>query len=157
MVDTFTPASTGYATYTTASFNVTAGSHTITFVGVDPTGANHTALLDQVTINNVAPTGPSYGPGFVNLSSAFNRTGIVADGTTFAGGGLDGDGDALSSSLLGTSLTAGGTTFNLGPAGADDVVSAAGQTIALPCGQRRRAGAAGDRASTAASRTRPSP
>ena len=38
VVDTFTPASTRYTTYTTASFNVTAGSHTITFVGVDPTG-----------------------------------------------------------------------------------------------------------------------
>ena len=70
----------------------------------------------------------------VNLSSAFNRTGIVADGTTFGGGGLDGDGYALSSSLVGTSLTAGGATFDLGPAGANDVVSAAGQVIALPSG-----------------------
>ena len=70
----------------------------------------------------------------VNLSSAFNRMGIVADGTTFSGGGLDGDGYALSSSLVGPTLTAGGTTFNLGPAGANDVVSAAGQTIALPSG-----------------------
>ena len=70
----------------------------------------------------------------VNISSAFNRTGIVVDGTTFGGGGLDGDGYALSSSLLGTSLTVGGATFDLGPAGANDVVSAAGQTIALPSG-----------------------
>ena len=54
LVDTFTPASTSYANYTTASFNVTAGSHTITFVGVDPTNADYTALLDQVSINNVA-------------------------------------------------------------------------------------------------------
>ena len=91
-------------------------------------------MLDQVSINSVSPTRPSYVPGFVNLFSAFNRTGIVADGTTFSGGGLDGDGNAFSSSLLGTSLTAGGTTFNLGPAGASDVVSAAGQTIALPSG-----------------------
>ena len=57
VVDTFTPASTSYATYTTASFNVTAGSHTITFVGVDPTGADYTALLDQVSINNVSLDG----------------------------------------------------------------------------------------------------
>ena len=57
VVGTFTPASTSYATYTTASFNVTAGSHTITFVGVDPTGADYTALLDQVSINNVSPMG----------------------------------------------------------------------------------------------------
>ncbi len=50
---TVTPASTSYATYTTASFNVTAGSHTITFVGVDPTGKDYTALLDQASILRV--------------------------------------------------------------------------------------------------------
>jgi hypothetical protein len=50
VVATFTPTSTSYATFTTPSFNVTAGSHTITFVGVDPAGANYTALLDQVSI-----------------------------------------------------------------------------------------------------------
>ncbi len=71
----------------------------------------------------------------VNLSSAFNRTGIVADGTKFSGGGLDGNGYALSSSQVGTTLTAGGATFDLGPVGANDVVSTAGQTIALPAGQ----------------------
>ena len=70
----------------------------------------------------------------VNLSSSFNRTGIVEDGTTFGSGGFDSDGYALSASLLGTSLTAGGAIFNLGPAGTSDVVSAAGQTIALPTG-----------------------
>ena len=53
VVGTFTPASTSYATYTTASFNVTAGSHTITFVGVDPSGADYTAFLDQVSILRV--------------------------------------------------------------------------------------------------------
>ena len=68
-----------------------------------------------------------------DLSSAFNRTGIVTDGTPFTGG-LDGAGDALSSSLLGPTLMAGGATFDLGPAGADDAVSAAGQVIALPPG-----------------------
>ena len=74
------------------------------------------------------------GPAPVNISSAFNRTGIVENGAKFTGGGLDGDGYALSSTLVGTSLTAGGATFNLGPAGTSDAVSAAGQTIALPAG-----------------------
>ena len=62
-VGTFTPASTSYANYTTASFDLTAGSHTITFAGVDPTGADYTALLDQVSIDNIPPTGLS-DPGF---------------------------------------------------------------------------------------------
>ena len=50
VVDTFTPASTNYTTYTTASFDLTAGSHTISFVGVDPTGVDYTALLDDAGI-----------------------------------------------------------------------------------------------------------
>ena len=67
VVGTITPAGTSYATYTTASFNVTAGSHTITFVGVDPSGADYTAFLDQVSIDNVSPTGFT-DPGFENPS-----------------------------------------------------------------------------------------
>ena len=50
VVSTFTPAGTSYVIYTTAAFNVTAGSHTITFAGVDPSGADYTAFLDQTSI-----------------------------------------------------------------------------------------------------------
>jgi hypothetical protein len=133
VVGTFTPAGTSYATFTTAAFNVAAGNHTISFVGVAPAGANGTALLDRVSIDSLSPPAPS-NPSFVDLSSAFNRTGIVADGASFGGGGLDQDGNALSSSLVGSTLTTVDATFNLGPAGAKDVVSAAGQTIALSPG-----------------------
>jgi len=50
VVGTFTPASASYTAYTTASFTVTAGAHTITFVGTDPDGGDkdNTALIDQV-------------------------------------------------------------------------------------------------------------
>ena len=76
------------------------------------------------------------GPQQVNLASSYNRTGIVTDGSTFSGtGGLDGSGAALSANLLGTSQTWMGTTFAIGPAGLSDVVSATGQTIALPPAQ----------------------
>ena len=67
VVGTFTPASTSYANYATAAFNVAAGSHTITFVGVDPTGAYYTALLDQVDVNSAPPTGVT-DPGFESPS-----------------------------------------------------------------------------------------
>ena len=50
VVSTITPAGSSYVIYMTASFNVTAGSHTITFAGVDPSGADYTAFLDQVSI-----------------------------------------------------------------------------------------------------------
>jgi glucuronoarabinoxylan endo-1,4-beta-xylanase len=71
-----------------------------------------------------------------DLSAAFNATGIYDDGSTFdANGGLDGQGDAFSSSLLGGSVNWNGADFNLGASGVNDVVQAAGQTIALPQGQ----------------------
>ena len=52
VVGTFTPASASYSAYNTASFTVTAGAHTITFVGTDPDGADkdNTALIDQVLL-----------------------------------------------------------------------------------------------------------
>src|SRR5208337_1842197 len=71
----------------------------------------------------------------VKLSPSFNRTGLVTDGSTFpAFGGLDGGSFALSSNLLGSGTTWNGASFTFGPAGANDVVSAAGQSIALPAG-----------------------
>lgn len=69
----------------------------------------------------------------VNLSGSFNREGIVTNGTTF-GGGLDGDGNALSANLLGPSVDWKGQTFQLGTANTNNVVSAQGQTIDLPAG-----------------------
>ncbi|HEX4145357.1 MAG TPA: choice-of-anchor Q domain-containing protein [Pirellulales bacterium] len=69
----------------------------------------------------------------VNLSGQFNLPGITAAGAHFTGG-LDGQGNALSASALGSTLTWNGTTFNLAPAGADDVVQAVGQTINVPSG-----------------------
>jgi hypothetical protein len=48
-----TPTGTSYAAYTTGSFTVTAGSHTLGFVSVSDS-AGSTALIDQVSIG-VAP------------------------------------------------------------------------------------------------------
>jgi subtilase family serine protease len=50
VVGTITPSGTSYATYTTSSFTVTAGSHTIAFLGLNPNGGDNTAFLDQITI-----------------------------------------------------------------------------------------------------------
>ncbi len=67
----------------------------------------------------------------LDLSQAYNVTGIEADGTKFSGG-LDGVGNAISSTNLGSSLTWNGLNFQFGPVGANDVVQATGQTIQLP-------------------------
>jgi hypothetical protein len=88
---------------------------------------------------NAVIEGLFFGPGStssttpVNLASVFNRTGIVTDGSTF-GGGLDGGGTAYSANLLGSSVAWNGTTFNLGAANTNNVISAVGQTINLPAG-----------------------
>ncbi len=51
VVGTFTPSSTSYQSYSTAVFTVTAGTHTITFQGLDSAGGDNTAFLDAVTIS----------------------------------------------------------------------------------------------------------
>ena len=44
VVGTFTPSGTSYQPYTTAAFTVAAGSHTITFQGLDSAGGDNTAF-----------------------------------------------------------------------------------------------------------------
>ena len=53
-VGIFTPSGTSYRTYTTAPFTVTAGSHTITFQGLDSAGGDNTAFIDQVLVFQAA-------------------------------------------------------------------------------------------------------
>jgi len=68
-------------------------------------------------------------------SALYNQSfGIVSDGTTFSGG-IDGVGSAYSANLLGTNLAWNGVSFTFGPANGADVISAAGQTIALTAGR----------------------
>ncbi|WP_422923365.1 FG-GAP repeat domain-containing protein [Singulisphaera sp. PoT] len=87
-----------------------------------------------VTYSPQTTAPPSVGTT-VNLASAFNRVGIVADGTTFGSfGGLDGDGNALSAQLLGGPVAWNSLLFNLGATGASNAIAASGQTIALPRG-----------------------
>jgi hypothetical protein len=70
----------------------------------------------------------------VPATTAYNVHGIYTDGSTFSKtGGLDGDGNAYSSTVLGTSVTWNGTTFTFGTANSLDAW--ANTTIALPAGQ----------------------
>ncbi len=75
------------------------------------------------------------GPQQVSLSSAYNRTGMYTDGTTFSStGGDDLHGMAYSATLLGSSQTWNSVLFNLGPANSSNDVSGAGQAVTLPSG-----------------------
>ena len=70
----------------------------------------------------------------VPLWTNYNRAGIFDDGSAFTTGGLDADGNSFSGTLLGAEETWRNMPFIYGPAGANDVISAGGQTIALPPG-----------------------
>jgi hypothetical protein len=72
----------------------------------------------------------------VSLQSNYDRAGIYTDGNKFGStAGLDDDGSALSANLLGPSETWHDMLFQYGIANTTDVISATGQTIALPQGQ----------------------
>jgi hypothetical protein len=69
----------------------------------------------------------------VPATTAYNVNGIYRDGRTFLiTGGLDDDGNAYSSNLLGASVTWNGTTFTFGPANNPDAWQ--NTTITLPAG-----------------------
>lgn len=84
-------------------------------------------------------TFPTVTPGSgtsIDLSSAFNTTGIAGDSATFPEtGGFDAGGAAFSSTLLGASQTSQGVPFRLGPANAPNLVSCHGQVVPLPSGK----------------------
>jgi hypothetical protein len=70
----------------------------------------------------------------VPATTAYNVNAIYSNGRNFScTGGLDNDGNAYSSTLLGTSVTWNGTTFTLGTANLVDAWS--NLTITLPPGQ----------------------
>lgn len=125
----FNPASTsGTSTMTLAAANSSKpGTFVVTITGAGG-GASHTATA-SATVNPVLRDATP-----VDLSSAYNVTGIYNDGATFTPeNSLDGDGFAFSEKLLGATQVANGVTFKLGPTNAPDVVS--GKTIALPSGK----------------------
>jgi Pro-kumamolisin, activation domain/Immunoglobulin I-set domain len=69
------------------------------------------------------------------LQAYYNRASIFTDGTKFTTPGLDDDGNALSATLLGPDETWHDSFFEYGQANVTNVISGAGQTIALPQGQ----------------------
>jgi hypothetical protein len=68
----------------------------------------------------------------VSLASAYNSDAMFSNGTAVANGGFDGEGNAYSATLLGSSVTFNGIVFPLGPANAPDAVDNA--KIVLPAG-----------------------
>jgi hypothetical protein len=112
-VGSVTPTGTSYALYTTNSFTVTAGNHTVAFVSVSNNGGS-TALLDAVSIAT-APAAvqgpisshalPVVGQGLIGQGGLANAVGSFLSGTSFGSGTLGG---ALSTFLSGSSSSPSG-------------------------------------------------
>jgi hypothetical protein len=112
-VGTFTPAGTSYAAYASNVFTVTAGSHTITFQGIDSAGGDNTAFVDavQLTAPLSQPPPPPPPPPPATLGDGGFETPAVGSGAysdfqyapagtpwTFAGSaGISGNGSGFTS------------------------------------------------------------
>jgi alpha-mannosidase len=111
----------------TADASATPATSNATITGVSG-GITHSATA------TVAVTAVLTGTTPVDLSSAYNGTGIYHDGATFTeDASLDHDGSSFSSEALGSEQVGDDVVFKLGPPNTPDIVS--GQTVTLPEGK----------------------
>ncbi|MDQ2843537.1 MAG: hypothetical protein M3Y72_21350 [Acidobacteriota bacterium] len=127
----FHPESAGAET----TLELAASSNAMTGINTPLSITGISGALTQtapVTLTVSAATGDC-GTGVpVDLSSAYNGTGIYPNGATYStNGGLDGDGFSYSSDLLTNTRVLSGIAFRFGTAGNPDVVHGTGQTIPL--------------------------
>jgi len=125
----FNPAgATGLSTMTLTTTGATSpATATVTITGAS--GSQSHSVTTTVAVTQVLT-----GTVPVDLSPAFNITGIYNDGSAFAqSGGLDQGGYALSEHLLGSEQVGASVVFRLGPPNAPDAVT--GKTVALPAGK----------------------
>ena len=104
VVGVFSPAGTSYSTLTTGPFTVTAGIHTLSFVGINPSGGDNTAFIDQVAVNQPGLQMVAYmqDPDFASPSvgvgtSAYGADPIGSPWTFMGPAGVAGNGSAFTS------------------------------------------------------------
>ena len=101
----------------------------------DPKGVI-TPVLDAADRPRILPVVAPDSSVAVDLSKSYNALGIARAGATFgADTGFDGGGAAFSSKDVGATVESKNVEFKLGAPGANNIIAAAGQTIALPQGQ----------------------
>jgi len=125
----FNPATTSGASTLTlkADSSAAAAAGAVTITGQSGT-ISHTASVDVNITEILKNTVP------VDLSSAYNVTGIYTEGSHFVpNASLDGDGFAFSEQLLGREQLGDGAVFRLGPPNAPDIVTS--KTVPLPSGK----------------------
>ncbi len=99
-VGTVMPSGTSYGTYTTSTFAVAAGTHTIAFVGQAPASGDSTAFIDAVSVAIATPVPP------VVADSGFEAP---AAGTGYYGFVVSPQGTPWTYSNGGAGVTANGT------------------------------------------------
>ena len=125
-----------FGTYNTAMFKAYCGKDVDTlwseFIAAYQADPVHVITPPVAQADRPRPL-PTVTPGSsvpVDLSSAFNTTGIFSGGAAGQGtSGVDGEGNGYSAQLLGAAQTWKGVGFRLGPADAPDLVSCHGQVI----------------------------
>ena len=126
----FSPSSisiTGQTTLNVATSGSTpAGTYTVTVTAASG------AVKHTVAVGLSVNTAPAIGPA-VPLASAYNRSGMVTDGSPIADGGLDTYGFAYSANLLGTKQTLKGVTYTFAAANTKNAVTSL--TVALTPGK----------------------
>jgi Glycosyl hydrolases family 16 len=123
-----------WAKYSTGSGATPTSTATATATATSTPTATATARATPTRTPTPTATTSTGTATIVSLASAFNVNAAYTDGTTFsASGGIDGVGSAYSSTLLGSSLSWAGTSFNLGATNQLNGVRNA--TITLPAGQ----------------------
>jgi hypothetical protein len=148
VVGTFHPGNASYSTFTTNNFALSAGSHTIEFLGAGSPGGKETALIDNLHLNTIQTAdhlvftqqpsdtvaGQSVSPAvtvaivdqFGNLLTYDNTdTVTVAIGTNPSGGTLSG---TLTVTVSGGVATFGDLSIDLAGSGYTLVASSSGLT-----------------------------
>jgi alpha-mannosidase len=125
----FNPASTaGSSTMTLTSSNAAAAATSTATITATAGGVSHSATTKITVTSILTGTVP------VDLSSAYNITGIYDDGKKFEpDASFDGGGYSFSAQQLGREQIGDGVVFRIGPANVPDVVT--GKTVALPSGK----------------------
>ena len=122
------PSTSGSSTLTLTAQRSAAPSSTTVTVTAQSGNTSHTATIAVTVTPILAGTVP------VDLSSAYNITGIYSDGAKFSPeNSLDGDGFSFSAEAIGREQVGGDVIFKIGPPNAPDVVS--GKTVNLPEGK----------------------
>ena len=97
VVGTFTPTGSSYAAYSTSTFSLTAGIHSIAFQGVDSVGGDNTAFVDKLNLAPVAPPIANAGFEAPNLGHGFQYRPTGAGWTFTGGSGESGNGSGFTS------------------------------------------------------------